>query len=66
MRLSHANSAIKINDENGIHVLSPRILFIAALVVFITILHFGTGYTKPYQHIIFKESYLLPLILGGC
>ena len=37
----------------------------AVLVIFITILHFLTEYNKNYQHIIFRESYFVPLILAG-
>ncbi len=42
-----------------------KILFIAILVVAIAFLHYSTQYSRIYHHIVYRELYFLPLILGG-
>lgn len=45
--------------------LNIKILFIAILVVAIAFLHYSTQYSRIYHHIVYRELYFLPLILGG-
>ena len=61
----HAFAAQRINYKEGMHLRRHRILIVAGLVIFITILHFWIELTKDYQHIIFRESYFIPLVLAG-
>lgn len=42
-----------------------KILFIVILVGAIAALHYSTQYSKIYHHIVYREFYFLPLILGG-
>ncbi len=42
-----------------------KILFIVILVGAIASLHFSTQYSQIYHHIVYRELYFLPLILGG-
>jgi len=42
-----------------------KILFIVILVGTISFLHYSTLHTQRYQHIVYRELYFLPLILGG-
>jgi signal transduction histidine kinase len=65
MKASHALKTHKMSNINCTHIDRQRIFVVVALAIFITVLHFWTEYTKTYQHIIFRESYFLPLILGG-
>ncbi len=42
-----------------------KILFIGILVGAITFLHYSTQYGHIYRHIVYRELYFIPLILGG-
>lgn len=42
-----------------------KIFFIVILVGTIAFLHYSTLYTQIYHHIVYRELYFLPLILGG-
>jgi signal transduction histidine kinase len=42
-----------------------KILFIVILVGAIASLHYSTQYSQIYHHIVYRELYFLPLILGG-
>lgn len=42
-----------------------RIFLISLLVVCISLLHYSTGENLPHLHILYRELYFLPLILGG-
>lgn len=42
-----------------------KILFIVILVGAIAPLHYSTQYSQIYHHIVYRELYFLPLILGG-
>jgi hypothetical protein len=42
-----------------------KILFIVILVGAIASLHYLTQHSQIYHHIVYREFYFLPLILGG-
>ena len=65
MSENQAYTTHKMNSQKGNVVHNQKFFFVAVLVIFITILHFLTEYNKNYQHIIFRESYFVPLILAG-
>ncbi len=44
---------------------SGKILLIAALVLGISALHYGTQLTEHHYHIFYREIYFLPIILAG-
>lgn len=43
----------------------PKIALIALLIGVITLVHYMTGSEKGVSHVIFRELYFLPIILGG-
>jgi len=42
-----------------------RIFLIAALLIIITIFHYTTEQSQMYHHILFREAYFIPIIMGG-
>jgi two-component system sensor histidine kinase HydH len=42
-----------------------QFLFIAALIISITLMHYLTHLDKAFQHIFFRELYIIPIILAG-